>query len=146
MRHCPNVRFYLYTRSWRVEGIAEVLEQMAALRCCRVWYSIDRETGVPAKVPIGVRLAYLQVDKDEQPELLDLLFVVRRVRRDAVRVVCPCCALTRQTRLRLAAPVVAAIGKTLAPSLRAKEPFFGGGECPRREKERTQIPLSWPSC
>jgi hypothetical protein len=89
MRHCPNVRFYLYTRSWRVEGIAEVLEQMAALRCCRVWYSIDRETGVPAKVPIGVRLAYLQVDKDEQPELLDLLFVVRRVRRHAVRVGLP---------------------------------------------------------
>ncbi len=89
MRHCPKVRFYLYTRSWRVEDIAVVLEEMAALRCCRVWYSIDRETGVPAKVPVGVRLAYLQVDVDEDPELLDLLFVVRKVRRHAQRVGLP---------------------------------------------------------
>jgi hypothetical protein len=89
MRQAPKVRYYLYTRSWRIEGIATVLEQMAALRCCRVWYSIDAETSVPAKVPVGVRLAYLQTDKDEEPELLDLLFVVRRLRRHAKCVSLP---------------------------------------------------------
>ena len=31
MRHCPKVRFYLYSRSWRIEDIAPVLEEMAAL-------------------------------------------------------------------------------------------------------------------
>lgn len=86
---CPRVRFYLYTRSWRVEDIAPVLEEMAALKCCRVWYSIDRETGIPATVPPGVRLAYLQADQDEEPELLDLRFVVRRLKSYATRVSLP---------------------------------------------------------
>lgn len=89
MRQCPKVRFYLYSRSWRIESIAAVLEQMAALRCARIWFSIDSETGIPAKVPVGVRLAYLQVNQDEKPELLDLLFVVRRLRRHARRVSLP---------------------------------------------------------
>jgi hypothetical protein len=89
MKACPNVRFYLYTRSWRVKDIAPVLEEMAALKCCRIWYSIDHETGVPAKVHLGVRLAYLQVSEDEQPELLDLLFVVKRLRSHAKRVALP---------------------------------------------------------
>jgi hypothetical protein len=89
MRQCPRVRFYLYSRSWRIEGIAKVLEQMAALRCAKIWFSIDSETGVPAKVRVGVRLAYLQVDEDEEPELLDLLFVVRRLKRHAKRMSLP---------------------------------------------------------
>ncbi len=89
MRQCPKVRFYFYTRSWRIEEIALVLEKMAALRCCKVWYSIDRETGIPPSVPLGVRLAYLQADRDESPELMDLLFVVRRLRRHAQRMGLP---------------------------------------------------------
>ncbi len=89
MRQCPRVRFYFYTRSWRVPGIAAVLEQMAALRCCRAWYSIDHATGVPERVPAGVRLAYLQVTEGERPELVDLLFRVRRLRRQALPLVCP---------------------------------------------------------
>jgi hypothetical protein len=91
MRACPRVRFYFYTRSWRVPAIAAVLEQMAALRCCRVWYSIDSATGVPERVPAGVRLAYLQVEEGEQPELADLLFRVRRLRQRRVplALVCP---------------------------------------------------------
>jgi hypothetical protein len=89
MRLSPRVRFYFYTRSWRIPEIASVLEQMAALRCCRAWYSLDAQTGIPARVPPGVRLAYLQVDADEEPELLDLLFVVRRLKRHAKRVGLP---------------------------------------------------------
>src|SRR5262249_10329558 len=81
MRACPRVRFYFYTRSWRIPAIAAVLEQMAALRCCRAWYSTDRSTGVPERVPAGVRLAYLQVEEGEQPEPADLVFRVRRLRQ-----------------------------------------------------------------
>jgi hypothetical protein len=89
MRQSPRVRFYWYSRSWRVPDIAPVLEQMAALKCCRAWYSLDRDTGIPATVPPGVRLAYLQVEADEEPELLDLLFVVRRLTGHARRVRLP---------------------------------------------------------
>jgi hypothetical protein len=60
MSHLPRVRFYFYTRSWRVPAIASVLEEMARLECCRVWYSVDRDTGCPQVVPTGVRLSYLQ--------------------------------------------------------------------------------------
>jgi hypothetical protein len=91
MQKCPRVKFYFYTRSWRVDSVAPVLEQMAALRCCRAWYSVDAETSVPARVPPGVRLAYLQVDEDERPEQSDLLFRTRRLRsqRTPLSVVCP---------------------------------------------------------
>jgi hypothetical protein len=81
MRQCPGVRFYFYTRSWRIVGIAPVLAKMAALRCCRAWYSVDSETGLPERVPVGVRLAYLMMNEEDQPELCDLVFRVRRLRR-----------------------------------------------------------------
>jgi Gene product 88 len=91
MRQCPRTTFYFYTRSWRVPEIAAVLEEMATLRCCRAWYSIDHETGVPDRVPLGVRLAYLQVKEGEEPELADLMFRVRSLRRKRVplSLVCP---------------------------------------------------------
>jgi hypothetical protein len=63
---------------------------MAALRCCRAWYSIDHDTGLPERLPPGVRLAYLQVAEGEQPELADLVFRVRRLRqRLPLPQVCP---------------------------------------------------------
>jgi hypothetical protein len=93
MRSCPKPRYYWYSRSWRIPEIAPVLEQMAQLKCCRAWYSIDSETGVPSHVPVGVRLAYLQTQEGEQPELTDLMFRVRRLRREKKRVglpmICP---------------------------------------------------------
>lgn len=91
MRRCPKARFYFYTRSWRVPEVAPVLEEMAALKCCRAWYSVDSHTGVPDRVPPGVRIAYLQVDDEDQPELVNLMFRVRRLRRRriALSLVCP---------------------------------------------------------
>ncbi|HXG09295.1 MAG TPA: hypothetical protein VNK04_05855 [Gemmataceae bacterium] len=101
MKACQRTRFYFYTRSWRVPAIAEVLEAMAALRCCRAWYSIDAQTGVPASVPQGVRLAYLQVG-EEGPALADLMFRVRRLRRQPQRIGLPllCPHETPQGRAR----------------------------------------------
>lgn len=95
MRKCPTTRYYFYTRSWQVPEIANALEHMAGLECCRAWYSIDRDTGPPSSVPPGVRLAYLQVDEAdlEVPDRTDLMFRVRRLRRQSQPVglplVCP---------------------------------------------------------
>jgi hypothetical protein len=92
-RACPQTRFYAYTRSWRVPEIAPILVQMARLRNVRLWFSADRETGLPGSVPRGVRVAWLQ-DGQGQPEPADLVFVVRRLRQAAslrleLPLVCP---------------------------------------------------------
>jgi hypothetical protein len=93
MKQCPRARFYAYTRSFRIPAVASVLEEMAQLRCFRLWYSLDAETGLTAQVPVGVRLAYLQV-ADDEPEQADLLFRVRRLgkerkKRIGLSLICP---------------------------------------------------------
>jgi hypothetical protein len=94
MRRCPRVRFFCYTRSWRVPAIKAVIDRMAELPNCRVWYSCDRDTGVPADVPPRVRVAWLMtVPGDLSPPGADLVFRVRRLRRAtapaATPPVCP---------------------------------------------------------
>ena len=94
IRQSHRTRFYFYTRSWRVPGIKRVIDRMADLRNCRVWYSADRETGVPAEVPARVRVAWLMGDAtDLPPSNIDLVFRVRRLRRvpvlPPVPPVCP---------------------------------------------------------
>jgi hypothetical protein len=82
MRRLPGVRFYFYTRAWRDSAILPVLERMARQNNCRVWYSCDQETGLPARVPPRVRLAWLMSTVDEQPPPgADLVFRTRRLRR-----------------------------------------------------------------
>lgn len=81
MRRSPRVTFYFYTRSWRVPAVRAVIERMAALPNCAAWYSCDRDTGVPAAVPAGVRLAWLATaDDDVPPAGADLVFRIRRLR------------------------------------------------------------------
>ncbi|CAN5277801.1 hypothetical protein BH10PLA2_BH10PLA2_27440 [soil metagenome] len=91
IKQCPRVRFYAYTRSFVIPEIASVLEEMAALRCMKLWYSVDNESGIPKRIPPGVKLAYLQTQKDEKPDLIDLIFRVRRLRRQrlSLALVCP---------------------------------------------------------
>uniref|UniRef100_UPI0036F26161 GP88 family protein n=1 Tax=Zavarzinella formosa TaxID=360055 RepID=UPI0036F26161 len=81
MKKVSRPRYYFYTRSYRIPEIAEVLEKMAALKQVRGWYSTDSETGTPENVPKRIRTAYLQVDEDTPPEPADLLFRVRRLRK-----------------------------------------------------------------
>lgn len=91
MRRSPRVRFYFYTRSWRVPGIKAVVDRMAALPNCRAWYSVDRDTGVPAGVPPRVRVAWLMADPaDAPPPGTDLVFRVRRLRRHVEPTAGPC--------------------------------------------------------
>ena len=95
MKACSYTRFYFYTRAWRDPQMAGVLEQMARLKNVRVWYSLDRDTGTPARVPRRVRLAYLQANPaDRPPAGVHLVFRPAEMRRkpqtrvDGIRV-CP---------------------------------------------------------
>jgi Gene product 88 len=93
MRLLPRVRFYFYTRSWRVADVAPFLERMALLPNCRAWYSLDCDTGIPNPVPPRVRLAYLQCAPGEEtsPGALasKLVFLTRPLRGQAKRLPLP---------------------------------------------------------
>ena len=82
MRRSPRVTFYFYTRSWQIGALRAVLDRMAALPNCAAWFSCDRDTGVPAAVPPGVRVAWLMTAPgDTPPPGTDLVFRVSRLRR-----------------------------------------------------------------
>ena len=64
---------------------------MAPLPNCKVWYSLDRDTGRPEVKPPGVRYCYMQ-DTDEAVGGVELVFRTRRmVSRPTVGLpmVCP---------------------------------------------------------
>lgn len=91
MTALPRVKFWLYSRSWRVPAIEAVLRCMAVLPNCRVWFSLDRDTGLPAERPEGVRYAYLQ-DNGEMIDEADLVFRTRNMltaSRVGLPMVCP---------------------------------------------------------
>jgi hypothetical protein len=91
MRRSPRIRFYFYTRSWRVPSIKTVIDQMAALPNCQSWFSCDRDTGMPTSVPPQVRLAWLMTaPTDLPPHGTDLVFRIRRLRRRPEPVSGPC--------------------------------------------------------
>ena len=91
MRRSPRVRFYFYTRSWRVSAIKTVIDQMAALPNCRTWFSCDRDTGMPTSVPPQVRLAWLMTEPtDLPPQGTALVFRIRRLRRRPEPTSGPC--------------------------------------------------------
>lgn len=93
---CPDVRFYYYTRSWRVPSVRLALEA-ARQPNVRVWYSCDAETGKP--VGLGrspIRLAYMMTAGEDRPAFdVDLVFRDQsyrpgeRLKRIAGRRVCP---------------------------------------------------------
>jgi len=81
IRRSPRVRFFLYTRSWRVAPIKHVIDRMARLSNCRVWYSADSSSGVPTDVPARVRVAWLATTPDEIPTPgAHLVFRTRQLR------------------------------------------------------------------
>jgi hypothetical protein len=86
----PHTRFFGYTRSWRVPKIEPYLRAFAALPNVRLWYSADRETGMPPSVPDGVRVAWMQ-DTEAAPAGGDLVFQVRKLRRLSLPLAAPVC-------------------------------------------------------
>jgi hypothetical protein len=88
IRRSPKVKFFTYTRSWRVLTIREVLEEMAAESNMQLWFSCDRDTGLPDEVPERVRLAWLMtVANDLPPRAVDLLFRVQALRRTPLAMI-----------------------------------------------------------
>ena len=82
IRRCRRTRFFFYTRAWRVPAIRTVIDQMAVLPNCRVWYSCDVDTGLPDSVPAPVRIAWLMTAPSELPLAgTHLVFRVRHLRR-----------------------------------------------------------------
>jgi hypothetical protein len=78
----PKVKFFTYTRAWRVPAIREALEELSPLPNLALWYSCDRETGVPETIPPGARIAYLLTAADERPPPeADLVFRTLALRK-----------------------------------------------------------------
>lgn len=71
---CPEKRFWVYTRSWRLPEFRSVLVRLSRLKNIRVWFSADAETGVPARPPKRVRVAYLKSQAEEKVPSCDLVF------------------------------------------------------------------------
>lgn len=95
MEKSPDVRFWFYTRSWRVPAILPTIVKMSKLPNVQGWFSIDKETGYPKKIPDGIHTAYMQVDGDDfldkEP---DLYFRDYPLRKDVQKfihgvIVCP---------------------------------------------------------
>jgi hypothetical protein len=80
----PQVTMWAYTRSWRIDPIAQLLWEIAELPNFHLWLSADDETGYPPHVPDRVRVAWMQTD--ESPERADLVFATREVRKDYRRI------------------------------------------------------------
>jgi hypothetical protein len=94
-RNCQGTTFYGYTRSWRLPGLRVELERLSALPNVRLWYSADRDTGMPGDLPHEIRVAWLQESIDDPiPEGVDLIFRIHRLRREPARkvnltLICP---------------------------------------------------------
>lgn len=91
----PECRFFIYTRSWRLPDMRPILSRMAKLPNVRMWWSVDKDTGKPKRVPEKVRLAYMQVALDDIPSYeTHVVFRVDRLRSTVVKkvnggLVCP---------------------------------------------------------
>jgi hypothetical protein len=71
----PKVKFFTYTRAWRIPAIREVLGELSRLPNVALWYSCDRETGMPEWLPPRVRIAWLMSTAEDQPPAdADLVF------------------------------------------------------------------------
>ena len=78
----PKVRFFTYTRAWRVPEFREALEGLSQLPNLVLWYSADRDTGMPENPPPNVRIAWLVTDADERPPPeADLVFRTQPLRK-----------------------------------------------------------------
>lgn len=94
---CPGVRFFTYTRSWRLPSLVPSLRDFSLLRNVRLWLSTDIETGPPVFVSKRCRVAYMQSEEGDLPKFTaDLAFRVHKLRKKVVKrigsngiLVCP---------------------------------------------------------
>lgn len=75
LKQNPHLQAWAYSRSYRIPTIRPILEDIADLSHVRIWYSVDKETGIPNKLHPKIRLAYLSTDdSDQPPPATDLVF------------------------------------------------------------------------
>jgi hypothetical protein len=84
IQQTPSWTYWLYTRSWRIPAIYNVLEKMSKLHNVQLWFSCDNETGRPPTMPDGVRLAYMMVDSLDEPRWDPDLYFRDNPMRDSV--------------------------------------------------------------
>lgn len=88
----PNVRFFVYSRSWRIPDIYDKLKALARRSNVRLWLSADRDTGKPPKLR-DARVAYMAVDDADiptyQPDLVFRNTIKTVAKRVALALVCP---------------------------------------------------------
>jgi hypothetical protein len=83
-----KVKFFTYTRVWQLPEFAEVLAELSQLPNLSLWYSCDRDTGLPEVVPPRVRLAWLMTSaEDVPPPGVDLVFRTTALRRQPAEAV-----------------------------------------------------------
>jgi len=91
---CPHTRFFAYTRSFRVPELYPSLATLAEYDNMRLWASADSETGYPDDLPSSVKVAWMQVDRDEDVPDVDLIFRDYPLRKDrrtriGLSMICP---------------------------------------------------------
>lgn len=95
LQQCPHLKTWVYTRSWRLTDMYPAIAKLAALPNVSMWFSCDRETGHPKKMPMGVRTAYMMVDATDIPHYTPDLYFRDYAVRDTVAkyiqgaLVCP---------------------------------------------------------
>jgi hypothetical protein len=78
----PRVRFFTYTRVWRIPAVHDALLLLAKLPNLQLWYSADRDTGFPESIPSRVRIAWLMTTPDDEPPAgIDLVFRAQSLRK-----------------------------------------------------------------
>jgi hypothetical protein len=78
----PDVKFFFYTRSWRLQKMRPVIDDLLACRNVTGWLSCDKETGRPPDIP-NAGLAYMAIDDEDVPDYAtQMVFrVVRKTKK-----------------------------------------------------------------
>lgn len=85
IKSCPNVKFFGYTRSWRIQKLVPALRALAKLPNMVLWLSCDRDAPKPVRIA-HTRVAYMLSDPDGEqsiPSTSNLVF--RTMDRHLVR-------------------------------------------------------------
>lgn len=74
---CPETRFFIFTRSWRIAGFLPALKRLARLPNVFLWLSEDSTSGRAPKID-GARIAYMVLTPADEAHLIaghhDLVF------------------------------------------------------------------------
>lgn len=92
-RACPRVKFFFYTRSWRVSHLLQSILVLGSLPNVQGFFSCDKDTGPPPKHQ-KFASAYLAMHDDDVPNFkVDLTFRDKRatkmIRAKDGSLVCP---------------------------------------------------------